>query len=583
MADIAQLGLKIDSKDVIKATKRLDKLEEQGKKNEKQAKKTTSAFKGMGAAITAIAGSLLIRKFVQTAGAFESMAISLEVVTGSAEKASMAMAGITEFAKNTPFQVSEITDAFIKLKALGIEPTEASLRSFGNTSSAMGKSLNQMIEAVADASTFEFERLKEFGIKARQQADSVTFTFQGITTKVGKNAKEITEFLESIGREKFGGAMIKQMDTINGKISNLGDSFDQLIVTFSQAGGGEGTKGALDLAIDGVNALTDGIKILPGLFVALFGEVDIFFTEFGARAETLKAVLANIFSPEKAQKEALAIRENADLEIKAIQDTVAAFIEGEQRKADARVSEGGITEAGKTEIDPVKVHEDELDRLFEADILYFDKQARIIEMEDERDAIKREKAEAELEFYNDYYERLFDMQTGSFQAGADFAEAIRDGDTKSALQNGSLMLSNMAKTNKAAFEVQKAFALANAIVTLPSAVMKSFDNGGGYPWGLIPAGLMLAQGLSQISAIQSTSFGSKSSSGGGIGGGSTSPSAPVASGLPPGSTAVPDGAEVPTQQVSITLNGAGYSRDDVRELIDSINEEIGDGATLVAA
>ena len=35
----------------------------------------------------------------------------------------------------------------------------------------MGKSLNQMIEAVADATTGEFERLKEFGIKARTHGE----------------------------------------------------------------------------------------------------------------------------------------------------------------------------------------------------------------------------------------------------------------------------------------------------------------------------------------------------------------------------------------------------------------------------
>ena len=35
----------------------------------------------------------------------------------------------------------------------------------------MGKDLSQMIEAVADATTGEFERLKEFGIKAGKEGD----------------------------------------------------------------------------------------------------------------------------------------------------------------------------------------------------------------------------------------------------------------------------------------------------------------------------------------------------------------------------------------------------------------------------
>ena len=101
---------------------------------------------------------------VNVAKKFEMLEASLRTVTGSAEGASKAMAGIKNFAQQTPFQVTEITDAFIKLKALGLEPSEDALRSYGNTASAMGKSLNQMIEAVADASTGEFERLKEFDI-----------------------------------------------------------------------------------------------------------------------------------------------------------------------------------------------------------------------------------------------------------------------------------------------------------------------------------------------------------------------------------------------------------------------------------
>ena len=125
--------------------------------------------------------------------------------------------------------------------------------------------------------------------------------------------------------------------------------------------------------------------------------------------------------------------------------------------------------------------------------------------------------------------------------------------------------------------------LAKAVVALPSAVMLSFSNGGGYPWGLIPAALMAAQGLKQISAIKSASFG-----GGGsvasVSGGSTSPSSPVTGGLPAGSTATPGGDERPVpQRVSITLEGRGFSKDDVRELIEQINEEVGDGAELIAA
>jgi hypothetical protein len=59
------------------------------------------------------------------------------------------------------------------------------------------------------------ERLKEFGIKAKSQGDQVTFTFQGVSTTVGKNSREIEAYLRSIGDVQFAGAMEEQADTLN--------------------------------------------------------------------------------------------------------------------------------------------------------------------------------------------------------------------------------------------------------------------------------------------------------------------------------------------------------------------------------
>lgn len=203
-------------------------------------------------ALTAAISPVLI---LNTARSFEKMEASLKTVTGSAQGAANAMGLIQNFATQTPFQISEITDAFIKLKSLGLDPSERALEAYGNTASAMGKSLNQFIEAVADASTNEFERLKEFGIKARQQADTVDFTFQGITTTVKKNADDINEFLIGIGENQFAGAMAEQMNTLDGRISNLKDNVDKLFVTLGKAG-------ALDIAKKAVSELSEFVKNL---------------------------------------------------------------------------------------------------------------------------------------------------------------------------------------------------------------------------------------------------------------------------------------------------------------------------------
>jgi hypothetical protein len=189
-----------------------------------------SAFGGFAIAGVAAKHIFNVNRETQT------LMASLRSATGSAEDANRAFLGIKEFAATTPFQVSQVADAFIKLKNLGLDPSAAAMRSYGNTAAAMGKSMNQMIEAVADASTMEFERLKEFGIKAKQQADTVTFTFQGVATTVKKNAADITKFLRTIGDDKFGDAMAQQMNTINGAISNTRDNIDEIARIIGEGG-----------------------------------------------------------------------------------------------------------------------------------------------------------------------------------------------------------------------------------------------------------------------------------------------------------------------------------------------------------
>jgi len=189
------------------------------------------------AAVAAVtAGFQSFDKLIEVNRRFEVINASLVTVTGSVKSANRAFSHIQNFAATTPFQLDEVSNAFIKLKALGLDPSEHAMRSYGDTSAAMGKSLNQMIEAVADASTGEFERLKEFGIKARQQGDQVSFTFRGVTTTVEKNSADIQQYLLNIGDTDFAGAMALRADTLDGALSNLTDSWDNLFLVIGKSG-----------------------------------------------------------------------------------------------------------------------------------------------------------------------------------------------------------------------------------------------------------------------------------------------------------------------------------------------------------
>ena len=100
------------------------------------------------------------------------------------------------------------------------------LTNLGDIAASQAKPISQIVEAYNDAITGEFERLKEFGIKARQEGDNVTFTFKGQEQTVKKTSESIGEYLQSIGQaEGITGAMDKQSETLNGRLSTMKDQF----------------------------------------------------------------------------------------------------------------------------------------------------------------------------------------------------------------------------------------------------------------------------------------------------------------------------------------------------------------------
>ena len=117
----------------------------------------------------------------------------------SQEKAVTSMSMLKQLAKETPYSLQEVTEAYIKMVNRGITPTHDEIIKLGDLASSQGKSLDQLIEALLDAQTGEFERLKEFGIKANKENDKVKFGFKGITAEVQFTEKAISDYLYSLG------------------------------------------------------------------------------------------------------------------------------------------------------------------------------------------------------------------------------------------------------------------------------------------------------------------------------------------------------------------------------------------------
>ena len=270
-------------------------------------KKMSGAFSDVGKTLASVfAVDQLIsfgKQILATTVEFQKMEAVLTTALGSNSAAKAAMDQIVNFASKTPFQVNELTDSFVKLANRGFVPTMEQMRQMGDVASSVGKSFDQLTEAILDAQTGEFERLKEFGIKASAQGDVVQFTFKGITTEVAKSDKAIQEYILSLGNlEGVAGSMEAISKTTGGAISNLEDNITQLFKNI-----GDSSSGFINWFVKDLNNVISSLRNM--------GEIIELMNPFKTLAE----------SSDDAREYILRVNDSTDDTIRTVKDVASEF------------------------------------------------------------------------------------------------------------------------------------------------------------------------------------------------------------------------------------------------------------------
>lgn len=271
MSDMADLVVRFSERGAKNVINNIDKVTSSGTKATMSLK---AIALGATAATAAVAGIGLATVAIKDATVkFESLQAGIQTAVGSATEAQTVFKILQDFTSNTPYDIEKVTTAFTQLVNYGLTPSERALKSYGNTASAMRKDISQMVEAVADAVTGEFERLKEFGIKSKNNGDTIAFTFRGVKTEVKNNAEEIEKYLIELGENNFGDAMLNQSKTLGGAISSLESAWENMWYEVGQMGFGDAIR-------DGVELGTESIKTFTEMLQS--GEIEAYLDIIGA-------------------------------------------------------------------------------------------------------------------------------------------------------------------------------------------------------------------------------------------------------------------------------------------------------------
>jgi hypothetical protein len=194
-----------------------------------------------------------IKSMVTTINTFEQLKQQLITVEQDSTKAEMSWRKLMDFATTTPFTLDKIIAGFVRLRAVGLEPTDQQMTDLGNMASAFSMNFDDVAFAVQRAISGVSRPLKKFIplVKIAGNQISLGFNKDEMIT-IERDPKKLLETIAEISRVRFGGGMERQLKTIGGQWSLVIDNASKFMYLI-------GTSGLSGAMVEFSKTLTEGI------------------------------------------------------------------------------------------------------------------------------------------------------------------------------------------------------------------------------------------------------------------------------------------------------------------------------------
>lgn len=229
-----------------------------------------------------------IGAFIEANVEAQKLQATLVGVTGSAAAAAQAYATIQSVAESSISNSSQLTDAWVRLANVGIQPTQDSMQGLANLAAQTGQSVDEVANAVAMAMQGHYRGLTQMGIQAEAVGDKLIVSFQGQTQIIDKSRDSIEAYIDSLGhapaaiaaQEAQVSALGGQWDQLKKRLGDTAESFNTTTGTMTAS------VRSLSNTVADLNAINDTMGRTAQLMSMIQG-VGV-FTALSAKAQTLK-------------------------------------------------------------------------------------------------------------------------------------------------------------------------------------------------------------------------------------------------------------------------------------------------------
>lgn len=319
-------------------------------------KTTNTALTAFGVGIGLAAVSKIAGDIIEVTAQFERFAAILSNTLGSDSAAQAALDEIRVFAQETPFEVSEITAAYVRWANQGLNPTIDKMTKLGDVASSLGAGFEQTAEAFKDLLVGQTKRIEEIGISATQSGGKIQLSFKGVNLEIAKTAEGVDQALNVFSQlQGVLGTSAQVSETLGGKISNLKDAYSNLLLTVGNANGSV-LKDSVDLFINIANAAGFLVKTLTTTDTWL-GQIAVTFTQ--SLLAPTKVLVALINGLDKTNEKLAEQKKFLDA-VKTTTD--AAFASGNIDAYTKAIGEGALQTAVLLEIEKRRVDQAAADK-----------------------------------------------------------------------------------------------------------------------------------------------------------------------------------------------------------------------------
>lgn len=191
---------------------------------EKGLKRVDGVAKKLGKVLAGVFAVATVKKIVNVHSAIDKQADQIASLTGSAVVASLRMHDLSNAAKETEFTADQMTNAFIALKSVGLDPTVQGMKDLSAFASFAGSDIQTVGKALERASMGRMRRLSELlGTPVKMDGDRVFAEINGQLVESEEGVKGFMKELKRIQGEDWLKAQERGLNSFRGQMNKLRD------------------------------------------------------------------------------------------------------------------------------------------------------------------------------------------------------------------------------------------------------------------------------------------------------------------------------------------------------------------------